>query len=366
MVLQRLLLGVGLLCAPVASGAQQPQATSPGGLLVTDLSRYRAEIVRYRSGDVAAAVSEIRSWDARSFRDLREAILQQRERLATPTSDRRTWTIREVEAAAVLHTEAALASPSFSREEVSHLNWARELLRLLDGLPADDELHRQWYGVVGAHYQSELRLREAAELLREAVGRWGTDARLLTMAGTVYDVLSRRSATFQRLLNQLVRLVPGDQDPDEERSRQLAVGYLRRALDADQSLAEARMRLGRLELDAGRSHDSISTLERALSAAKTPRERYLSALLLGRALQRERRLDEAVTRYRQAATAAPGCPVALLAVAHVEASQSGSAFPDVAETQSSANCEDPWWLYDFGSGPAPAELLERLRRKLSS
>jgi tetratricopeptide (TPR) repeat protein len=348
--------------------SQDVPAKQPAQLLHT-LDEYFALGERARRGDIEGAVAEIRTWNWHAFRDLRDVLERSRRQLEGPSQRVLVkWGRSDVEALALLHTETAIRCERLSTEEASHANWAKQLLELFDGLRVDQTFRRRWYVAWGAHLQATLRSRELADHLNDALRKWPTDPDLLTMAGSVYESWSqqtvvRSSSDYTPLQYRLQRERPGRQQ-----SRTLAQSYYRRALAVQPELFHARLRLGRMHLEANRLDEALADVARAVERAATPTEEYLARLFLGRVHAAAQRWSEAVAAYTDADGVLSNCQSATLASSHALLKQGArdkaSAEVKVALERSSAElCEDPWWEYGFGYGPRADALLDELREK---
>jgi tetratricopeptide (TPR) repeat protein len=352
-----------------AAGAQERGAAQPAQLLNT-LAEYFALAERARNGGVEGAVVELRTWNWHAFRDLRDALARSRQQLEGPSQRiLNKWARADIEALAMLHTEAAIRSTPLSTEEISHANWAKQLLELFDGLRVDQTFRRQWYVAWGAHLQSELRLRELSDHVDGALRKWPTDTDLLTMAGTMYESWFRRAAVtpgsdYIPMQSRLQR-----DRPDRQRSQRLAESYYRRALAAHADLFDARLRLGRMLLDAKRIDDALAHVTEAVERAASPRERYVALLFLGRVHASAGRWPDAAAAYSDADGVLTDCQSAMLGSSSALLKQGArdEAIEQIKvalQRTATSRCDDPWWAYSFGYGPRTDALLEQLRERL--
>ena len=367
---QALLVAAILFPSVLAARSEGVSPQQPAQLLYT-LDDYFALGARALRGDVDGAVAELGTWNRHAFRDLRDQLERSRRGLESPSQRVLVkWSRADIEALAMLHTEAALRSARLSTAEASHANWAKQLLGLFDGLNVDQSFRRRWHVAWGAHLQSTLRLRELEDHLHDALRKWPEDPDLLTMAGSVYESLSRR-ASIERfdsdyipLLSQLRRERPG-----RRRSQTLAESYYRRALDVRPDLFDARLRLGRLRLESNQFDDALATITQAADRAASPKEHYLAHLFLGRVHASAQRWPEAVAAYADANALFTDCQSSALALSHAllkqgERKKAEAQIRFAVALSNPARCEDPWWEYEFGYGPRAAPLLGQLRESL--
>ncbi len=92
---------------------------------------------------------------------------------------------------------------------------------------------------------------------------------------------------------------------------------LRSAVAADPSLAEARLRLGRVAWRLGETSEARSALEEVLARGPTARTGFLAHLFLGRIHEDAGRLDDAARSYEAALALDPHAQSARLALSHV-------------------------------------------------
>ena len=302
---------------------------------------------------------------------MRDELQRFRHGLETPS--RRVlvkWGRADIEALALLHTEAAIRCDRLSTEEASHANWARQLLELFDGLRVDQTFRRRWHVAWGAHLQSTLRLKELANHLHDALRMWPDDPDLLTMTGSMYESWSHRAiilrfdSDYVPMQSRLQR-----ERPDRRNSRTLAESYYRRALDLQPSLFDARLRLGRMLLEADRFDEALAQVTRASERATSPKEHYLARLFLGRVHAGAGRWSESVAAHTAAGGLLADCQSWALALSYallkLGAKDEALAQVRIAlERSNPARCEDPWWEYEFGYGRRADALLEQLREEL--
>lgn len=159
------------------------------------------------------------------------------------------------------------------------------------------------------------------------------------------------------------------QTPRKETLLQRARERYEKALSLDPELVEARLRLGRLQGNAGRSDAARRNLALAVTQAEGP-VLYLARLFLGRILEEAGDLDSAIEHYRRAAEPEPLPQAANVALAHALAlrGDTGAAREVLAAALARAGRrggEDPYWFYFVGSPTVGEALFERLRAGLA-
>jgi tetratricopeptide (TPR) repeat protein len=140
----------------------------------------------------------------------------------------------------------------------------------------------------------------------------------------------------------------------------------RRALQADPTLAEARVRLARLPAARGQHAEAIAELQRALAAQPANDVRYLALMLLGDEVQAIGRRGEAKEHYEAAAALYPTAQSPLLALGLL-AREGGDRRAAIAAldriSRLPADPEariDPSWAYYLMQGRDADRLMQRL------
>lgn len=162
-----------------------------------------------------------------------------------------------------------------------------------------------------------------------------------------------------------------------------AVGALSEAVTLDAGLApdpvdaphpgaralEAVLRLGRIALDQGWLPRARRCFESVDAKASDDRQRFLARLLLGRLAEQEAKSDEAIACYRRALEAWPQSQSAALALAHAleRATGPAAAVPEVARalalSRPASAKPDPWRSYLYGMPGLAESCLDRVRRE---
>jgi tetratricopeptide (TPR) repeat protein len=150
-----------------------------------------------------------------------------------------------------------------------------------------------------------------------------------------------------------------------------AVPTLRRALELDPGLVEARLRLGRLLYQLEGPAEAQTELVRALRESREVGHVfawYLGGLFLGELHEDAGRVDEAVAAYREAVAAIPAVLSARMALTHVllanDRTDEGWAAARGSFDNSKANRladTDPWHLYSRGQAWQAASRLRAMR-----
>ena len=275
------------------------------------------------------------------------------------------------------------------REE-SNWNWtfARSLVDLVHPKPSSDPFVAAWYHATAAYMFAAGLGGEAAPHLAHARALLPDDARVLVDQAWLYEfnglprsqqLLSDADLIALRMKNQpgaRVSSVPRLSEAASasgvlpaEITNAEAERLLRRALDVDPTLVEARVRLARL-LDLRKRHaEALGELDRALAADLDPDLAYQAHLFAARAARALGHFDAARGHLREALARFPNAQSALIAssqLALVQADQAG-ALEWVRRLQTlpanPALRVDPWWQYELGPGRQVKALLADLWSK---
>jgi tetratricopeptide (TPR) repeat protein len=254
-----------------------------------------------------------------------------------------------------------------------HWQFARNLLDRITPRPATDPFVSRWYHAMIAYLFSGTRYGEASPLLRRATEMLPNDARILFDRACLSETLG--APHIQAVLNDPRAQAADRQDTPRGTVRGATVGerqantdaetLFRRALAANGSLVEVRMRVGRLLLLRGRDADAATMLAQAVADARDPAVAYLAHLLAARADERLGKLDEATAHADAALALFPGAQSALVAKSHValqRADAAGALDPinRLAQRDSRVPPRDPWSEYYLGAGRDSTALLSAL------
>lgn len=234
----------------------------------------------------------------------------------------------------------------------AHTDLARALL---DDVARDlgrDETVRLWHVAVSAWGQSH-RLYERHE--DRAVELFPDDPQVLLLAGSLHETLA--SPAIQSMLRaaRLPREVTTDVGSTSSELDE-AERLLRRALEADPTLSEARVRLGRVLDLRGRHAEAAELLRQAASALSRSRSAveddpllYYAEIFLGAASEALGRRDPARDAYRRAAVLFPDAPSPRLALSRLALCERdrSSALAAVGALRPSGEAVtlDPWLGY---------------------
>jgi tetratricopeptide (TPR) repeat protein len=335
--------------------AQRNPTRDPLGLL----REYRGLVEAYQRGGVDGIQAELVKWDAARINDaiflLSKA--QRSSPLALDTAvgraDLAGWNMPLIGAAALLHTDLFLArAKKMETSDNQHLGFAVQLLALYTGR--------------AARVPSKLRMTLVLVWIRQILG--DTDHLRPQLLSAQHEFPGEPALALAAGCFEEAGASP--------RYAQCAVSraalaraevHYRRALTLDPGFAEARMRLGYVLFRLGRADEASRELQRAVEDAREPYVSYLGTLFLGAVRAHAGRLTEAIETYRKAREIGPACQVSAVALSHalfLTGDRSAAAAVAREASMTPADCEDPWWSYDYGQARKIDETVEALRREI--
>ncbi len=375
---------VAVLALPLAA------VLAPDARADSVLDRYDAALTAYRDGRYAEAVGAAAAFTDRDLDALRVYWFERTGDSAPRANDESP---RRLRLAAMLHLEAAFTTyqerlnthdaptPAAadwlddarlasrfrpSGAHATHLSIGLGLVALVESPRSPPEsFRRRWYLAAAMHFHSHAQTFTAHRVLATALESFPDDGPLLLESGALAEseATAGAPAAYTRMMEGLVRA-------QAERKAALAFAekHLRLVFAADDTLVEARVRLGRVLTEANRPDEAARELEGALAQSPRPYLVYLAQLFLGDVHQRADRLDEAIACYRAAIDAYPLGQAARTALAHALHRQGDhdAAFEAVRASlalEFEGGQADPWWAYGLSQLRPFDALLESLREE---
>ena len=353
-----------LLCFPALASAQ---VLSPA---------YEAVVRRYQSGDREGAVADLSSWPEERLRGEVAALSAFREkaRACHPCAASMSWRQIPVRAALVLHGDCALRARRGGEPSSLHKSLALEIARLLKDDPTQRAFAGRWYETMAGLAQGENLWGEALDWAERGLRDFPDSARMLLVVGSIEETVGALAT---------LRLPDGVFSPVQRETRENldalreAHGHLekarrslRSAVAADPSLAEARLRLGRVAWRLGDALEARAALLEVLSREPRPDTAFLAHLFIGRLDEDAGRLDDAGRSYEAALALDPRAQSARLALSHARLRRGspGIARREVEESVRASGQRlqpDPFWLYPWGPARGAEDRLEALREEAS-
>jgi tetratricopeptide (TPR) repeat protein len=338
-------------------------------------------VTTHRPGDRDAAVARVSQW-TRDDLDRVQPMVSQLE------ADERS---RVVSRALVLHTDVAIFGRTSTGYDLPagdqviflfadgkdagqmvrtfHWDFGRRLVARLQSGEDRTRIGRVYYRAAGAVLQ--LWAEDGELQAHFAAGRrlLGDDPVLLMYEGTMHQ--ADADARSQRYFDQIrqARRDPSARGatapiptaggaamqpranvlvlpPTTERARAEAERYFRRALEADPSFAEARVRLAHILHDRGRHTDAARQLDGAtIPGSATPFLRYYSSMLAGRVARALDRIDAAQAAFEAAVAVEPRAQSPRLALSELAMARGDALTAQryLAPLSAAAGPDDPWW-----------------------
>jgi tetratricopeptide (TPR) repeat protein len=330
-------------------------------------SRYLELVTRYRAGEWDATVTELAAWDPGHVRvegrmlDLLVSpkpldLAELHEGLLPDWSAR----VALVESVFLLHTEVFMRG---ALDRV-HTEQAARALKALLKWPGTRPFVQNGSIVLSSLLLARFNASDAQLVLLRHADR---TAEVVLALGSISESAAARPdrATPRALVDS--RYAATSRFGTLENAGDL----YSEALRLDPSLAEARVRLGRVLTERGFTGPAVEHLERARRDAPEGVVRYLAQLFLGAARERQEEWQSAAECYRAALAEYPEAQAARLGLGHalersgnaeagwqaVRALFGGAAAPRNPD-------RDPWWVYFDGQAWQTDERIGRLRGAL--
>jgi len=250
-----------------------------------------------------------------------------------------------------------------------HLAVARALLDEITPRARDNGLAHLWYRATTASLAQAYKLADLKEHLEKAAWVFGEDAVTRFDRGCLYEAFTSRRV--RALMASTGATGVSFDVPTERASLVEAARSFRAALDLDPHMEDARIRLGRVLVLAGRRDDGVAQLTAGLGDVSRPDWRYDAYLFLGRAAEDDGRDTDARAFFEAAQAIFPRAQSAALALARLEG-QDGKSAAEHDQAVRVLNMawdetgrEDPWWTYHQGIGRDADRLIDELRRRVS-
>ena len=272
--------------------------------------------------------------------------------------------------------------------EDANWNWilARKILDYLQPAPRNEPFAAFWYHASAAYMLWHGYYGELGTHLDHAGLLFPTDARIAFDRGCLAEALGMPRSQFA--IDSLLARRPGSRggatfipgQPPTVNSRNEfqtarssndeAEKRFRQALQIDPTFAEALVRLARLLELKNQNSDARKELETALRATiPDPVVLYYGHLFAARAELALKNADGAVSHIHEALALFPDAQSALIVqsqLALLRSDSEGALAPvrHLARLVGDANhLEDPWWVYDSGSGRLIEFMLAEMKAR---
>ena len=316
------------------------------------LGEYWTATKRYRL-EPARAVGELAAWPRNRLLKAQAIQFQPQRPLPEYVKSRAEWEPDTLRLAAMLHSDLALAA--FQKRDIPdfefHHGLADGWFILADNkLSAPGSLRSRWTVTICRLLLASGEPGIAERILNRAAERIGGDPGILLALGTIKETQASR----------LVAEMPGgrfDDPPLAARPRDAALAAaqesLERALKAQPSLGEAKLRLAHVFMMKREHARALPLVREVLAAPPSMPLKYLSALLAGQILERDQQVDAAAKYYLEAILAVPDGQSAYLALASLmHRSGARAEAADVLQRffgrATPGPTADPWWTYPLG------------------
>lgn len=343
---------------------------------------YLAMVERYAAGDRAEAVAALGRLSERELeaevRGLRDRALAAERHAAGPE----TLAVERLplQAAIMLHTD---------REEVEqervllldesgakcgsgvHAGLAAEIAPLLMGRAEGRDFARRWYLAMTLRAHGRYCFDDAWRWAQKGLKWFPKDAELLLASGTTDETVGSLPG-WSRSRLEVVTYWRRDEARNAALKQRRHLEYARqsfeKALTADPDLAEARLRLGRVEWRLEHADAARTALDETLARTSQPLVRYLGHLYLGQLHEEAGRLEEAEREYRAALDVDPQAQAAAVALSYVlqlagDPAASREVLARAVAQGGRRRRADAYWDYPLGRSAEAETLLEALREE---
>jgi len=329
--------------------------------------RYARIVALYESGDRAAAVSEIGEV---SDDDLRRELKELRKTLGPGAPPCRPCE-REISlhAALMLHTDRALLErqPQAAGEPQCVTSFHADVAAAIAEIVAyrDGGLGSyagRWAVATAIRARADGCMLDAVHFADLGLRWYPRDPTLRLLRGVVHETLASALAG-----QGWIRLDGRGPELRYEEELGFAAAAFEGALAVDPDLAEARLRLGRVQWRMGNATQARASLQAVLEAKPNRSLAYLAHLFLGRLDEDAGRFDRAREEYEAALGLDPGAQAASVALSHTLLMGGDEAAArrtlKIALASGWRLDSDLYWGYPQGGSDAADAIFESLRRE---
>lgn len=333
---------------------------APQGQLALD--KYRPILETYRAGDRQAALAALASLNSYEVESAIRDLISQENKRAKKEGGPRIW----LHTAAVVQLEQSLVRGQMvfslnGRTSGRDQSWSAVTPlydpprgQRPDGPGTDQAFLRAWFHYIVIHETSRGRWVIALQMFHEGETQIGDDAELLLAGAAIHELAWRAEHVEEH------------RPPQMHGDLAAAETMLRRAIELDPSLDEARLRLGRVQATRGESQAALETLSTLTEPRTEAGFVYLARLFEGEVHQDLHAYDKAEASYRASMAALPTGEAAQIALAHLfhETGRRDEALRRVTATASGATTDarnDPWLFYGAGVTWRQENYLAALR-----
>jgi hypothetical protein len=356
-----LCLTLGVAAVPLAATAQEPVRDTPVST-ATPLNEFTwIRAVRdHRPGEADTPLVVVRGWPQEATRKIALKALTG----GSPRLHQQALT---------LHMDIAITERSIGWGssvfkdgrlvgqvgQSFHWRIARQIAARLLPQPGGRELVGAWYRATSALQQEWVDCGLLRQHLEAALDLLPDDPVLLLHQGTLHQTFAdgRVQASVREGGRGGMLAVDG---PERERAR--AERVLRRALELDPALAEARIRLAHVLSDRGAHAEAVEIVGPALREPLPPFFEYYAAMILGRSEERLGRGEAARAAFLRAQALFPRAQSPRIGLSRL-ALASGRSAEGIDTLLEAAGplrpiADDPWWLYFTQHEPRAKARLE--------
>lgn len=314
--------------------------------VTTDRVEFVLEVESYSLGKYSDLVNSYRKGDFTLAANVVSSVPKESLRLATRSYKKTSPTEEELEAAALLHTEVAIAT---GRKMPFHLEVAKGYLDSIEDVASRRALMRRWLMAVSYHLRGSPLGWGALPLMKTALKLYPDDLELHMAVASVYEMAGWRSVNG--MLEKAERLY-------------------RDVLATDPDNVEAHLRRGRVMHLEGNREEALRELKWCLEHTDDPGMELVAHILLGDIYCQLGNYPEAVRSYQSALEIDPRCHAAAMALSHAmhragDLAGSRDVIRRFLNQESSSSEPDGWVIYLSGSPKRLDSVLQELREVLA-
>jgi tetratricopeptide (TPR) repeat protein len=337
---------------------------------------YEDVVARYAAGERAAALAEARGYSDKDLsRELERLRSWQRTAKHCERCPEKEALARfPLRAAVLLHADLAeleLRSRSPVDETVPRCGigpqavMAEELALVALLRPGDLGFVRRWFRAMALREHTEACLVDALHWANAGLRWFPKDASLLLARGAVEE-------TAAALAEDTPQAAPGSPaggrrefTPPQGQYLGEALRDFDRAIEADKTLEDAKLRRGRVLWLLGERAEALRAFDGVLREGGDQELLVRAHLFRGRALEEEKRLQDAEADYRAALALAPQAQSAAIAVSYVswlqgKTAEAKASLDEALLRAGRRTAPDPYWDYSFGSIEEVDQLFDGL------
>ena len=340
---------------------------------------YWSVVMQYAHGDRKLAFASIGKWTDKELGPILKSVegLAKEARKCQACEDRTRFETLPLPAAILLHGERDRADRLVKIQTSGggvecaisvHNLMAEELLPSAAQQKEGVEFAARFAAAMSIHLRSTLCFLAARHWAEVGLRIHPGDARLHLadgLAGEAIGSTGFAEPVLRTTFDGRGRAISAYAEVNRKEVLKASLEAYEKALVANPRLAEARVRLGRVQWRLGRSQEARVSLKQALNESEGA-ALYLAHLFLGQCLEDGGDLKGAIDQYTAAVVMRPDTQIGAVALAHAHSLRGESArareiLDGVLSLSGTRRAVDPYWAYLVGPTDVAETLIEALR-----